>query len=179
MQVLSRQRGVSLIEVLIAVLIFSIGMLGLAALIVVSTRSTHVAYLRTQVTFLANSMAERMSANPDGIWNGNYNSAAYPVSAATVGCDVGSPCSASAVAVHDQQIWSRQLKEFLPNPTATIACTDVTSAGYNPSGNLAQRPPYGGNCAMTISWTERAAGDLANRTAGRADPQTFSWNFQP
>ncbi len=48
MQLESRQRGVSLIEVLMAVLIFSIGLIGLAGLMVISTRSNHSAYLRTQ-----------------------------------------------------------------------------------------------------------------------------------
>ncbi|HEV7123607.1 MAG TPA: type IV pilus modification protein PilV [Rhodanobacter sp.] len=176
MQVRLRQRGVSLIEVLVAVLVFSIGLIGLAGLVVMSTRSTHVGYLRTQATFLANNMAERMSANPAAVWTKGYDSTAYPVSAGTVGCDATAPCDAAGIAVHDQQIWSAQLKAFLPNPKATIACTDVTSVTYNPSGKMAQRPPYGGNCAMTISWTERGAGDQTHRSG---TPQIFAWNFQP
>lgn len=176
MQYTSRQRGVSLIEVLIAVLVFSIGLLGLAGLIVMATQSTHVGYLRTQATFLANSMAERMSANPGAVWSGGYNSTSYPASAQSAGCGAGAPCTAAGVATHDQQIWSGQLKAFLPNPKASIACTDATSVSYNPSGNLAQRPPYGGNCAMTISWTERGAGDQTHRSGAT---QTFAWNFQP
>ncbi len=87
MQVRFRQSGVSLIEVLVAVLVFSVGLIGLAGLIVMSTRSTHVGYLRTQATFLANSMAERMSANPAALWTKQYDNAAYPVAAATAGCD--------------------------------------------------------------------------------------------
>lgn len=172
MQHKPRQRGVSLIEVLIAVLIFTIGLLGLAGLMVVATRSNHVAYLRTQATFLANNMAERMSANPAGVWSGNYNSA-YPAAAESVGCDATSPCNAAEVAVHDQQVWSRQLQTFLPNASASIACTGVTSVAI---GKIAQRPPYGGNCAMTVNWTERGAGDQAHRVAGT---QTLAWNFQP
>src|SRR6185312_8271860 len=86
MQVLSRQRGVSLIEVMMAVLIFSIGLIGLATLMVMATRSNHAAYLRTQVVFLANSMAGRMSANPVGVWKGDYNSTTYPVSSSSIGC---------------------------------------------------------------------------------------------
>ena len=176
MQVRFRQRGVSLIEVLVAVLVFSIGLIGLAGLIVMSTRSTHVGYMRTQATFLANNMAERMSANPAAVWTNAYNSNAYPVSAATADCTAAAACSAAQVAVHDKQIWSAQLTTFLPNPKATIQCTDVTKVGFNPSGNMAQRPPYGGNCAMTVSWTEHGAGDKDNRGAGT---QTFAWNFQP
>ena len=177
MQVWLRQGGVSLIEVLVAVLVFSIGLIGLAGLIVMSTRSTHVGYMRTQVTFLANNMAERMSANPVGVWSGSYNSTAYPISAASAGCaTAATACSATDVATHDQQIWSAQLKTFLPSPTATITCTGVAKVGYNPSGNLVQRPPYGGNCYMFVSWTERGAGDQNNQGAGT---QTFAWNFQP
>ena len=176
MQRKSRQRGVSLIEVLIAVLIFTIGLLGLAGLMVVSTRSNHVAYLRTQATFLANNMAERMSANPTAVWTGLYNSTTYPVSGATVACDATSPCDATQVAAHDQQMWSAQLKTFLPHPSAQITCTGLASAGFNPSAYLAQRPPYGGNCWMQISWTERGAGDAAHSIA---TPRTFAWNFQP
>jgi len=176
----SHQGGVSLIEVLIAVLIFSIGLIGLAGLMVVSTRANHVAYLRTQATFLANNMAERMSANPTGVWTGAYNSSTYPVAAATVGsampCDDTSPCSAANVATHDQQIWSGQLQTFLPQANASIQCTGVGTVGYDPSGLMAQRPPYGGNCAMTVSWTQRGDGDQAHRDAA---VQTFAWEFQP
>lgn len=176
MQVWLRQGGVSLIEVLVAVLVFSIGLIGLAGLIVMSTRSTHVGYLRTQVTFLANNMAERMSANSAAVWAGNYN-LTYPVAAAPAGCDTpATACIAADLATHDAQIWSTQLIAFLPSPTATIACTGVTSVTYNPSGNLPQRPPYGGNCVMTVSWTERGAGDQNNQGA---TPQLFTWNFQP
>jgi len=176
MQYKPRERGVSLIEVLIAVLIFSIGLLGLAGLLVMSTRSNHIAYLRTQATFLANNMAERMSANPTGVWNGDYNNGSYPVGAGSVSCSLDSPCSPTQLATYDQQAWSQQLQTFLPNPTASITCSGVTSVSYNPIANLPQRPPYGGNCSMIISWAERNEGDQAHRGAGT---QTFTWNFQP
>lgn len=175
MRVWSRQRGVSLIEVMMAVLIFSIGLIGLAGLMVMATRSNHAAYLRTQVVFLANTMANRMSANPAGIWNGSYN-LTYPVAAAAPGCGSGSPCDPAGLASHDAQLWSTQLQTFLPNPSATIACSGVGSAGYNPSGQLNRRPPYGGTCSMTISWSERAAGD---QTHSDSTTQTFAWEFQP
>lgn len=179
MQVLSRQRGVSLIEVMMAVLIFSIGLIGLAALMVMATRSNHAAYLRTQVTFLASNMAERMSANSTGVWNGSYNSNAYPIAAASAGCGSGASCSPAALAVHDQQLWSGQLRTFLPNPAAKITCTGTTKVGYDPTSQLNVRPPYGGNCTMQISWTERTVGDQARQIATPTQLQTFNWSFQP
>jgi type IV pilus assembly protein PilV len=176
MQVLSRQRGVSLIEVMMAVLIFSVGLIGLASLMVMSTRSNHAAYLRTQVTFLASNMADRMSSNPEAVWKENYDSNAYPVAAATVGCGSGAACTPAELAVHDQQLWSSQLRTFLPNPKATIDCGGLASAGYDPTSQLALRPPYGGNCKMTIQWSERGAGDKDHRDNVT---QTFAWEFQP
>ena len=176
MQVLSRQRGISLIEVMMAVLIFSIGLIGLASLMVMATRSNHAAYLRTQAVFLANSMAARMGANPAAVWTGDYNSSSYPVAAATVGCASGSACDTVALATHDQLLWSDQLRTFLPNPAATISCTGVGSAGFDPTSQLAVRPPYGGSCNMTIQWSEQQAGDKNNQQSA---PQKFTWEFQP
>ncbi|MEP6898166.1 MAG: type IV pilus modification protein PilV [Rhodanobacter sp.] len=176
MQVLSRQRGVSLIEVMMAVLIFSIGLIGLAGLMVMATRSNHSAYLRTQVTFLANNMADRMSANSAAVWTGGYNNNAYPVSSASAGCGVGAGCSPADLATHDQKLWSGQLTAFLPNPSATINCSGVGAVGYDPTSQLAMRPPYGGTCTMTIKWSEQQAGDKNNRGSAQ---QEFDWKFQP
>jgi type IV pilus assembly protein PilV len=172
----SRQRGVSLIEVLMAVLIFSVGLIGLASLMVMSTRSSHAAYLRTQATFLASNMADRMRANPVGVWNGNYNSDAYPIKTGSVTCDKSTACNPQAVATRDKVLWSRLMSTQLPDATATIQCKGTNGAGYDPSAQIGLRPPYGGTCSMTISWTERKVGDGDNSDAA---PQVFAWGFQP
>lgn len=179
MQVLSRQRGVSLIEVMMSVLIFSIGLIGLAGLMVMSTRSNHSAYLRTQVTFLANNMANRMSANPKGVWDGSYNSSTYPVAAASAGCGAGSPCNSANLAIHDQRLWSDQLRTFLPNATASIDCAGTGAVGYDPTAQLDLRPPYGGMCAMRINWSEQNNGSQQDRIANPSNTQRFDWEFQP
>lgn len=201
MQRLSRQRGISLIEVLMAVLIFSIGLIGLAGLMVMATRSNHAAYQRTQVTFLASTMADRMGANPVGVWNGNYDSSSYPVSASTAtNNDCSAGCAPDALAASDQRAWSRQLTTFLPNVKAKINC-DNSTAGFTPSGwtlgtpasgatvavpadpgQVGMRPPYGGKCTMSIQWDEQQAGSRTNPDGTpRSDieQQKFDWTFQP
>jgi type IV pilus assembly protein PilV len=58
------QRGFNLVEVLIAVLVLSAGMLGLAGLQVAGMKSGYSAYLRSQAAFAAYDLLERMRANP-------------------------------------------------------------------------------------------------------------------
>lgn len=164
-------RGVSLIEVLMAVLVFSVGLLGLSGLLITSFRSNQVGYQRTQAEFLAMSMADRMRANPLAVWSGGYN-ASYPLTG-TQACTDASACTPAKVALRDQQMWSSQLTTFLPNATASIACTN----GATPNTTqLLVRPPYAGNCIMQINWTERGAGDSAHQDAAT---RSYVWNFQP
>ena len=57
-------RGFSLVEVLVALIVLSVGMLGIASLYVDSLRAGRTALLRTQAVFLATDMADRIRANP-------------------------------------------------------------------------------------------------------------------
>ncbi|WP_158621170.1 type IV pilus modification protein PilV [Dyella dinghuensis] len=175
MQYASRQRGITLIEVLIALLIFSIGLMGVAGLLVMSARSVHTAYLRTQVTFLAQSMADRMSANVIGVWKGYYNGS-YPSSGAQ-SCERG--CTPQQLAEHDKALWGSQLATFLPPATkAKISCS-AAGVAYAPTlDQIASRPPYGGSCEMTITWTERGL-TVDSPDADDQSLQTFAWEFQP
>lgn len=166
-----RQRGVSLIEVLMAVLVFSVGLLGVAGLMVMAVRSNHSAFLHTQAVFLADSMADRMSANPVGVWSGDYNATTWDFSAsasASAPCSHG--CTPRALAEADLRAWQRQLTSLLPNHEdtgGTIRC-DNGQAGFTPvpwappsaamppvRGQLAMRPPYGGKCDLHVRWRER------------------------
>lgn len=175
MRTLARQRGVSLIEVLMAVLIFSVGLIGLAGLLVMASRSNQAAYLRTQVTFLAGNMADRMRANPVGLWNGAYDGDAK-ADAKAKACGAGAACTPAEVAARDRSAWATMLATALPDAKASIKC-DSGSAGFKPSADqINMRPPYGGSCSMTVSWSERGAGNKKNSDA---TPQTFAWVFQP
>ncbi|WP_290652055.1 type IV pilus modification protein PilV, partial [Aquisalimonas sp.] len=70
---LPRQQGYSLLEILIAVLVLSIGLLGLAGLQTTSLQSNQSAAQVSQATFLAQDMFDRMRANSEEARNGNYN----------------------------------------------------------------------------------------------------------
>lgn len=169
MAALHKSRGFTLLEVLIALLVFSLGLLGLAGLMIMSVKTNHSAYLRTQATFLAESMADRMRADPMAIWASSYNGN-YPSSTADP-CMNGAACTSANVAIRDKAIWSQQLTDSLPNAAATITCTP--SAGIvTPSASA--NPPYNGLCAMRITWNESSTQVGVNSAA-----QTFAWVFQP
>lgn len=177
-----RQQGFTMLEVLIAVLIFSLGIIGVAGLLIFSIQSNHVAYLRTQVTFLAHNMANRMGANPVGLWSGDYNITAIKAGGTAVSsCAAG--CSSADLATHDIEAWSQQLHTFLPEAKADITCVNPTS--YTPTAaQLDLRPPYGGTCTMHVTWNEAGGaggsqqGSVQTGVQGQQEHK-FAWVFQP
>ena len=67
------ERGATLIEVLVAVVVLSIGLLGLAGLQVTSLQSNHSAYMRSQASLLAYDLADRMRAARSATEGGAYD----------------------------------------------------------------------------------------------------------
>lgn len=64
----ARQRGATLIEVLVALLVMSIGLLGAAAIQLNALKFTDSSSLRTRASFIAYDMMDRIRANPDGAY---------------------------------------------------------------------------------------------------------------
>jgi len=108
-----RQAGFSLIEVLITLFVFAIGILTVAGLQIISKKSNFDAVQRTTASMLANDIAERMRANLD---NNGGSLDAYLVEdlgGATLGqpgadCTAGS-CSADDLAAWDLYEWEQAL----------------------------------------------------------------------
>jgi len=168
----SRTRGFTILEVLVALLIFSLGVLGMAGLLAVSVRTNHSAYQRTQATFLAQSMADRMRANVSwALWSNLYNGSWSSAQTGASTCQGTSGCDYKAVATRDIAVWTSQVARFLPNASESVNCSGAPSI---PTSTYQMLPPYGGTCTITISWSEST---LA--VAGNPDTETLSWVFQP
>lgn len=69
----TRQRGATLIEVLVAMLVLSVGLLGLAGMQMTALKSNQSAYYRSQATVLAYDIIDRMRANRTQALNGVYD----------------------------------------------------------------------------------------------------------
>lgn len=67
------QRGMTLIEVLVALLVLAIGLLGVAALQAIGLKTGRSAYERSQATMLAYDLADRMRARRADALNGDYD----------------------------------------------------------------------------------------------------------
>lgn len=95
-------RGFTLLEVLVAMVVLSVGLLGLSGLQTTGLRNNHGAFLRSQATLVAHDVIDRMRANRDSAIAGNYDIdyASDPVS---VNCT--SNCPALQVAQMDVKGW--------------------------------------------------------------------------
>jgi type IV pilus assembly protein PilV len=110
---LRRPHGFTLLEVLIAMLIFSFGMLGLAALQSFSVKANQSANFRSQATALAATLMDNVRANRSNI--GSYYSNSY----ATVDC--ATVPDETEIPALDIALWRRQLACELPQGQGAIA----------------------------------------------------------
>lgn len=75
---INTQKGSSLIEVLIAILVVSIGLLGLATLQTQSLQSNHSSWIRSNVTHMAYDISEKMRLFKDDALDGDFNFKTQP-----------------------------------------------------------------------------------------------------
>lgn len=123
-------RGFTLVEAMVALLVLSVGLLGIAALYVETLRASRSALLRTQAVTLASDLADRIRANR--------------VPANAYAC--GNPCNAASalntVATADLTAWLANIGALLPGGTGQVTFIDdgltTTPDVYN----------------IQVSWTE-------------------------
>ncbi len=167
-------RGFSLVEVLVALIIIAVGMLGLAKLQALAYASTGTASLRSLAAIEASSMASAMRINRN-YWSSipvttnltiNFTGTTITVVGdatlvANTSClAVGgsnAPCTANQLAAADLQTWVADLNLVLPAPTGNITCPIVV--GISPV-----------SCTIQINWTERTV--AANTNSVGATPMS-------
>lgn len=108
-------RGLTLVEILVALLILSIGLLGLAGLQTASLRFNTSAYFRTQATALAYGLADRLRANRQAALDGAY---AFDFEATPPACGV--PDGSGTVPEQEIAAWRNALACRLPQSTGAV-----------------------------------------------------------
>lgn len=167
-------RGFSLIEVMVALIVLSVGLLGVARMQSLALSSTAVASQRSMAAIAAEGLASAMHANR-GYWAGSDPAnATITVQGTTMTVTANAPllaaagspsCTSTTVFCAPQQLaafelrqWATDLNGILPANQATIVCGNVTPV----------------SCMITIRWAESAV--AANATQATANSTTAITN---
>ena len=156
-----RARGFTLLEVLITVVIFSVGLLGIAGLQMTGMKQTHNAHLRAVATMQAQDMADRMRANSAGVTGGLYDTMPTSCSADCA----ANQCTSAEMAEYDMCEWKDAIEgttgvpALLPGAVA-ILCLDSSPAPDDPDttdwGTDDECTGTGNVFAVKLQWDERA-----------------------
>lgn len=132
-----RQRGVSLIEVLVSVVVLSIGLLGVAAMQSIALRGGQSSLETSQAVIQTSSILESIRANSA---NANaYNTGGMLCTAGTAG----------TLAQNDLRAWVDTLKLTMGTPGDATTCGQITGCPAN--------------CEVTVRWNDTRAGGSATR----------------
>jgi len=160
-------RGFTLLEVMIALFVTAIGLLGIAKLQSLAYASTGSANIRSLVAIQAAGLAASMHANRN-YWANGLAPASFTISGTTISdgtlngaataanaCLSGggsAPCSPANLAAFDLHTWAQALNGMLANsnPITTIACLG----------------PLPINCTITVTWNEKAVAINSQAAAG-------------
>lgn len=151
---LDNQQGFSLIEVLVALLVLSIGLLGLAALQTTSLKYNTESYFRTQATYFVYDIVDRMRSNSASVASGG----AYDVSDSTAvntllsdygtcrtsSCDCdNNSCNSTDLATYDLGKWYDRMNAVLPGAKDSPATIAIDASK---------------KVTITVNWRERDLG---------------------
>jgi type IV pilus assembly protein PilV len=138
-------RGFSLVESMVALVVLSVGMIGMAALYNQGLGAGRTAQFRTQAVNLASDMADRIRVNRLG-------QASYANAPVNNSCDPqsggGVDCTPALMAVHDRFVWEQQVQQMLPNGQGAIAVDAATM-------------PM--TFTITVTWDEVGLGQLTHQ----------------
>ena len=153
--------GFTLLEVLIAIVVLSIGLLGLAGLQAAGLRNNNSAYMRTMATQQAYDMADRMRANRVAVLAGAYDN----ISGTGTNPDcITTGCTTAHMAQHDTFEWNTLNAALLPSGKGTV-----------------KRIGTSNRFTVIVMWDDARTG--ATGTACGSDPKVdltcFTTSFEP
>lgn len=164
------QRGTTLIEVLVALLVFTIGLQGVSSLQYQAMKNNFDSAQRSHGLWAAHELINRIRANKIGRENGSYdNGVDFDPCAIPVASCVNATCNGTTMANFD--ISDALCQGTLLNPIINISCTDSDAADgltCSPSSDF----------TLTLQWDSKAVADDSDISADQVSQQ-FQQVFQP
>lgn len=145
----ARRSGIGLIEVLIALIVLSIGFLTAARMQMQGLRDSQNAYHRSQALLLVGDMMDRMRNNPTGVAEGHYDGKLTGELSAP-GCPA-TGCDARQVSERDLYDWSAQLRP-LGSSTGFVPVLPAVSDTDYATGSISE--PVDGVYTLSMNWRE-------------------------
>lgn len=149
------QAGVTLLEILISLVVISLGILGVSTLQFNGLKSVQDAHYFVEASLLADDMGERIRVNSTA--GSAYNTGMLSSASASTDCETQT-CSSNAMASYDIAQWITAIAERLPSGAGKIAYAAGSPKTY----------------ALTIRWTGLASG---NCDANGGASNTLYWCF--
>jgi type IV pilus assembly protein PilV len=144
------QRGTSLIEVMVALVLLSFGLMGMLGLKMVGLKHTGHANVRAAASIHATDILDRMRANPVRAIAGDY----------TLALDQAAPANPTGVAQVDLAQWRRGIASNLPGGTGSVSAVAAD-----------------GSVRVVLQWTERRDAVTGAKTGAEAETETLSFTF--
>lgn len=135
-----KQSGFTMVEVLVALVVLTIGLLGIAALYLNSLQSGRTAIYRTQAVNLASDLADRIRANRTA--QAAYGTLFADAEVEVAGCFTTGGCIDTDLASSDLSRWKGTLAQLLPNGQGQVVVALPVAAG-EPA-----------NYVVTVQWAE-------------------------
>lgn len=176
---IGRPLGFSLVEVLVALIIICVGLLGIAKLQALMLSNTGTSRMRALAALEASSVAATMHANRD-YWAGT------PAASTSIDDTAGSegitsddstlqstpdctkspdaPCTPAKLAAYDLHNWMDDMFTTLQGSTSTITCTTDTGVV---------------SCAITINWKEQTGTANSQESAATFQDQSYQLVVNP
>jgi type IV pilus assembly protein PilV len=144
-----QSHGVGMVEVLVTLVILSVGLLGTATLYVTSMQTKTTAQSRMQAVNLAADIADRIRANRTAGDDYELPDTTALTTAPAASCTTTN-CTSAEMAAVDLYLWSAAVLNTLPGTVSrSITVTDATAT--TPTIYL-----------IEISWTEPSLGELTH-----------------
>ena len=124
--VINNSKGFTIIEVLVSMVILSVGVLGLGLLQIASMQNTHGGYLKSKATILAYDMVDSMRANNPAVTAGNYILALTQATPVAVDCyGLQANCTTLQMATSDLNRWRNVIGIYLPAGSGQVNTVDI------------------------------------------------------